>query len=409
MAAVALMVLMAAPPPAKQADSDTCMLWDMSQGPHLRGAVIVQRRIYPHIDGEGDFLGRGTFGAPYAQRDFDALAAQGANAVLLSHPGVLSETAPYKLDHDALAHLTKLVSMAHHAGLFVVIGLRTGPGRSEFTFHVGEHGRWFGPEMYNDTIWRDEKAQASWLDMWRVVAGNFAGHPAVVGYEVMVEPNSNHIGLDTISQKPGLWEAAAFAARFRDSLLDWSAFYPKLVGAIREKDSSTPILISANSYGSASFLQVMKKISDPCVIYSIHHYEPEAHTGQGSDEKLPLASVAADPSAWLKPAANFAHRQKERVAVTEFGVTRWAPDAARDLASAFSAFESYGMNHFLFHWPSSHRPYENIVNQFNYSFGPSPSSSLPEANNPLMEVIAQNWRLNIVRPSRSSLGLRGRQ
>lgn len=57
------------------ASCDTYALW--SGGPHLRGANIYQRRVYPEIDGV-TFLGPGPVGPPYTQQDFDRLADLGA-------------------------------------------------------------------------------------------------------------------------------------------------------------------------------------------------------------------------------------------------------------------------------------------------------------------------------------------
>ncbi|MEZ5670083.1 MAG: hypothetical protein R3F55_22135 [Alphaproteobacteria bacterium] len=113
------------------AAADRFDLWRNDTGPQLRGANLYQRHVYPEIDGS-EFIGPGPFGPPVTQADFDALAAAGANVVVLSHPGIFTEQPPYRLDPAAKANLDRLVAMAQAADLFVVIAFRTGPGRSEF-------------------------------------------------------------------------------------------------------------------------------------------------------------------------------------------------------------------------------------------------------------------------------------
>ena len=56
---------------------DKFSLW--TNGAQLRGANIWQRIRIPDLD--GDLLGDGYIGPPYAQSDFDRLAALGANYV----------------------------------------------------------------------------------------------------------------------------------------------------------------------------------------------------------------------------------------------------------------------------------------------------------------------------------------
>jgi len=85
--------------PAKlaRAATDKWALW--TEGPYLRGASIHQRRVYPELDGP-TFLGPGPVGPPYTKRDFDRLAALGADYVNISHPGPFAENLPFILDTD---------------------------------------------------------------------------------------------------------------------------------------------------------------------------------------------------------------------------------------------------------------------------------------------------------------------
>ena len=177
---------------SSQSLADKWSLW--TNDTHLRGANIYQRRVYPELDGS-TFLGSGPVGPPYTQEDFNQLAALGANYVNISHPGLFSENPPYTLDSDIQNHLDNLLGMIAQADMFTVISFRTGPGRSEFTFFWGEHGDWFDESYYNDKVWVEQAAQDAWADMWQYTAERYKDNPIVVGYDLMVEPNSNEVWL----------------------------------------------------------------------------------------------------------------------------------------------------------------------------------------------------------------------
>jgi hypothetical protein len=89
-------------------------LWDKAVGAQLRGANIFQRRVYPKMDGS-TFLGPGSVGPPVVQTDLDRLSAMGANVVLISHPGLFTETPPYRLDAGIMDNLDRLLAPGRQA------------------------------------------------------------------------------------------------------------------------------------------------------------------------------------------------------------------------------------------------------------------------------------------------------
>ena len=135
-------------------------------------------------------MGPGPLGPPYFQEDFNRLAAWSANFVNISHPGLFTESPPYVLDLDVQNNLDSLVAMIARAHMYAVISCRTGPGRSEFTFLWDEVGDWFDDSYLNDNVWQNQEAQDAWADMWQYTAQRYRNNPTVVGYDLMVEPNS---------------------------------------------------------------------------------------------------------------------------------------------------------------------------------------------------------------------------
>lgn len=385
------------PPPA-----DKWSLW--TNGTQLRGANIWQRIVVPDLDGP-DFLGRGYIGPPYTQEDFDRLAALGANYVNLSHPGLFTERPPYVLDEGAQANLDRLIEMAAKADLFVVITFRTGPGRSDFTFYRDGAGDWFDESLLIESVWNDRQAQDAWVEMWRYTAQRYRGHPLVVGYDLMCEPNANDVAL-------GLYDPQEFYPQYAGSLYDWNQFYPRIVAGIREVDAETPILVSAMGWGAVDWLPVLQPVDAPRLVYMVHQYEPqdqythqEPPAGNTYPGRFDLdwdGSPDTFDRAWLdgylSVVDDFRHEHGAPVSVNEFGVMRWVPNAADFMRDEMELFEQRGMNHALWVWDPAWQPWVGQVNDFTFRFGPDPRSAA-EVDSDLQNVIKEFWSRNKVRPS----------
>jgi hypothetical protein len=379
-------------------------MWLWTHGTQLRGANVWQRIVVPELDGP-EFLGSGYIGPPISQWDFDALAALGANVVDLSHPGLYRERPPYTLDEQAAANLDRLIEMAGRADLFVVITFRTGPGRSDFTFYRDGAGVWFDPALLVESVWTDPAAQAAWVDMWRDTAERYRDNPAVVGYDLMCEPNGEGVVLD-------VYDPQAFFPQHAGSLLDWNQFYPRLVKGIREVDARTPILVSAQGWGAVRWLPSLVPVDDPRIVYTAHQYEPQdsytmqgpqgSHTYPGEFDLNGDGRSERFDRAWLdglmQIVADYQAGNGVPVSVNEFGVERWAPGAAQFMDDEMALFERLGMNHSLWAWNPAWAPWTDSSNEMNYLFGPDPENREP-VNSALLTVIKSYWSRNTLRPS----------
>ena len=377
----------------------------------LRGANIYQRRVYPELDGP-ELLGSGSVGPPYSQADFDRLAAMGANLVVISHPGLYGEKPPFALDAAVRDHLDRLLEMAARADLFAVIALRTGPGRSEFTFLLEGLDRWFDERYLNDSLWQSQEAQDAWVRMWRYIAGRYRNNPVVVGYDLMVEPNANEVGSHAVTDALDIWDPAVFYQRYRASLYDWGPLYRRITAAVREVDSRTPILIGPMGYSAVDWMPYMEITGDSRTVYTVHQYAPEAYThqqkprrykypgrfdtdGDGSPERFDRAWM----DILLETVDDFKRRHGVPAAVTEFGAMRWAPHAAAFLHDEMALFEQRGMNHAIWLWETSWQPYNRLEDAFNFRHGPSRRRHREGLGGELQDVIGSYWRRNRVRPS----------
>lgn len=383
--------------------ADAITKWSLwSNGTRLRGANIYQRLVYPKLDAPGS-LGAGPVGPPYTQQDFDRLAAMGANYVNISHPGLFREKPPYKLNPAIQNNLDRLIGMIAKANMFAVISFRTGPGRSEFTFFFDDAGTWFSRSYLNDNVWKQKDAQDAWGAMWKYTAERYRNNPVVVGYDLMVEPNSNHVWFN-------VFDPQQFYPNYSGTLYDWNQFFPRIIQRIRESDQNTPILVGALDYSAVSWLPYLQPAADSKTIYAVHQYEPFQYTTQMPpfDFKYPgLMDLNFDGNpdlfnrAWLNGFLNIVNRFKQNyratVASNEFGVMRWEPGGSRFVADEMDLFEQRRMNYALWIWSGS---WPRIVDfdDFDFTHGPDPDNHVPVASN-LLGSIQNAWKRNRLRPS----------
>ncbi|MBU7022137.1 MAG: endo alpha-1,4 polygalactosaminidase [Theionarchaea archaeon] len=388
---------------------DKMDLWNLKTGPHLRGANIWQRRVYPELDGP-EFMGPGPVGPPATQEDFDRLAALGCNYVNISHPGLFTETPPYRLDKSIQDNLDSLIDMIEQADMFCVISFRTGPGRSEFTFVSEDLGDWFDESYLNDSVWQDQEAQDAWVAMWEYTANRYKDNPVVAGYDLMVEPNSNETGSSYVHDYLDIWDPEEFYDTYAGTLYDWNQLYPRIIAAIRIRDDKTPILVGGNGYSGLEWLSYLKVVKDPRVVYAAHQYAPTQYAFQygtttcsypgmcdinwdGQRERIDRAWLAD----FLSVIDTFSTENRISVAINEFGVNRWVPGAAEFIDDEMGLFEEEGVNSALWEW-QVWEPFSEKVNAMNFLFGSDPENKR-EVDNDLLRVITSYWAYNTVRPS----------
>lgn len=401
-----------------EGEIDKFSLWDGTSGTRLRGANVYQRRVYPELDGP-TFLGPGPFGPPYTQEDFDRLAAMGANYVNISAPGLFTEEEPYRLDPEAEANLDRLLAMIEKADMFAVITFRSGPGRSEFWAFFGEDYRsdpdegWFSPSYYNNRLWGDPRAQEGWIRMWRYTAERYRGNPIVVGYDLMCEPNANEVGSYPLGGALDIWDPDEFYTRYGGTTYDWNTLFPRIISAIREVDSDTPILVGGMAYSAIDWLPYTEPVDDRRTVYTVHQYAPFAYTHQAPADLANTYPGTFDADwdgiaervdrEWLDELLGTVDRFRSEhgvpVAVNEYGLMRWEPNGDRFMDDEMSLFEERGINYAIWLWESSWKEYEGEVDAFNFRHGPDPMNHADVETSRLIEVIRRYWSLNAVRPS----------
>lgn len=320
-------------------------LWARDAGTQLRGAVFVQRRVYPALDGS-HFLGPGPLGAPISTSALASLAEAGANFANWSGPGPFVEGGQFALDQAVVDHIGDWLDRCQSQGLYTALSFRSGPGRSAFAFHPGE--RWYPAELYDASLWQSKEKRDAWAHMVAWVLETFADHPALAGVLALAEPNGLDFGPADI----------------------WLDFAARIQARCAGLDGACPLLLSPDRWGRVSHAAVLRQRVGPRPVIVTHDYSPWAYTHPQEGSRVPFngdATVTA-PGDELGPAA-----------VLEFGMPKGARDPEAYLRHRIFAYEQAGLNWTAFRWSSGWDPYERHEDARTLSTNPIALSVLRAA------------------------------
>lgn len=171
-----------------------------------------------------------------------------------------------EISHQDLETLKASLDQAQRNDVKVVITLLSLPG-----------SRWKQNNQDVDDlrIWQQKEYHTQAILFWRNLAKMLKDHPAIVGYNILNEPHPERLsGISDYRQIDFLkWYESV-----KTSLADLNLFYKDMVSAIREVDSSTPIIIDTGLYATPWAITYLTPIEEKNVIYSFHMYEPYAYT-----------------------------------------------------------------------------------------------------------------------------------
>jgi hypothetical protein len=309
------------------------------------------------------------------QRDFDDLKNAGANYVNFSVPG------PYDVDGTSNApnwtQLKQLVDFATKANLKIVIGFRTAPGRNEDDFIFPPPDPPPIRKLLDDGP--DSQSSDQFRDMWKEVAHRLKNEPAVVGFDLLVEPHPP-------IPKPGD-PSNDFA--FRQSQ-KWPRLAKKAIDAIRSENAKIPILVEPDIWGGALYLNKTEPLGpekqvlpwvmpdDDRLVCAIHQYNPSEYSESG---KIPFdIDLVGLKDAFIEICAWRSRNPKYPACVNEFGVMQCLPYAELYLRKEFLLLKAQNLNHAVWLWQASD---PSVINH-----------DFDIRNRKVLAEVTANWRQN---------------
>ena len=145
---------------------------------------------------------------------------------------------------------------------------------------------------------------------------------------------------------------------------NWPGWAQQIIDAVRQV-SDVPIVVQVGPGGLCNGFADFPKLNGKNIVYSVHNYQPHAYTHQGIQnltgtdlahafgqmgQGWPGTFGDGAGGVWnkdrlrqeLAPAVEFARKNNVRMYVGEFGVARWAPNAADYLKDNIELFEEFG-------------------------------------------------------------------
>ena len=253
-------------------------------------------------------------------------------------------------------------------------------------------GRQPNAEMSDFRLWSDESCQAQAAAVWRDIAMALSGHPALVGYNPLNEPQPARALADL--DDPGSPEYAAFVETHRGSAADINRFNARIVEAIRSVDPDTPIHIEPGAYADPAAMAYLEPLDDPNILYSVHLYPSwrygahRANRGRFSYPDAMPVGWSDETGAWpadricglLEPFLEWARRRDiphERLIVSEFGVSRRVAGAQDYMQDMVECLEAHRL-----HW-AFYAFREDSWDEMDYELSPQ---THPDARVPSVET-----------------------
>lgn len=204
--------------------------------------------------------------SPKTLQDFIDFKNYGGNLFHIQPDGFLECDAPYSLRESDIAGCDMLVNFCRQAGVYYVIGMRSGPGAYDtYDESQGTTGE--------SRIWNTGNTleQQLYADMLRMVVERYSPDTLFVGINLVIEPRPKYRVIPANTSQ--LYKF--FLENVYNIRMD--LVYNFWVNQIRELDPEIPILIENFAFSTPELFPAYE-INDPYIIYSAHNYQPVEYT-----------------------------------------------------------------------------------------------------------------------------------
>lgn len=317
---------------------------------------------------------------PITKKDLIELKKLGANLVVANYPGVFTYFPPYQIDSLNLKNLDEIVLLAEKLDLFLVISIRSGPGKSLFTF--------FDKNREDELIFHDTLAQEKYIEMCRFITERYKDKKHLIGINFILEPH----GDDPVYLNP-----------IEDSI--YFDFIERLVSEIRNVDKELPIIVQPQSWAYPDKFLTMRKFSDDKIVYSFDMYFPHSFTNEKNDSVYPGYFYDKDTLVYvdstylerfLKPVIEFKEKYNVPIFVNEYGGIRFKKGMVNYVKDLHKIFLRYGFHFAVYVWRSEWGETDgNRFDEYNYEKGSEKIIDLNSMNNhnELLNELKSIWKM----------------
>ena len=249
-----------------------------------------------------------------------------------------------------LKKLKQVLDTAQKHGVKIVLTMFSLPGARY---------RQLNDYKFDYRLWTDEKFQKQALAFWQELARQLKDHPAVVAYNPLNEPHPARKDGFENGNTEGFEE---WLGKNRGTAADLNRFNRRVVEAIRQVDSQTPILLDCWFHAGPEGFQYLKPVKDDGILYSFHFYTPWNYTTYRVNKErfsypnaMPVGWssetekwTSADLRRHIQPVIEWAKRYNilpEAIVVGEFGCDRRVGGAREYLSDLITIF-----NERHWHW-----------------------------------------------------------
>ncbi|MGB9664686.1 MAG: glycoside hydrolase family 5 protein [Ignavibacteria bacterium] len=320
---------------------------------------------------------------PITEKDLFELKKLGANLVVANYPGIFTYFPPYQIDSLSLMNLDKIVQLSERLKLFLVISIRSGPGRSLFTF--------FDKYREDEILFHDSTAQEKYIEMCKFIVDRYKDKKYLIGINFLLEPH----GDDPV-----------YLDRINDSV--YFNFIERLIYEVRKVDSKIPIIVQPQGWAYPDKFASMKKFNDEKIVYSFDMYFPHAFTNELNDSSYPgyyfdKDSLVYVDSSYLKNflsiVNNFKLKYSVPIFVNEYGGIRFKKGMINYIKDLHQIFLESGFHFAFYVWKSEWGEIDgNSFDEYNYEKGTErlrDLNSLDKRNdNKLLKELQFIWRIS---------------
>ena len=292
--------------------------WLMMEGYILGGRNIPEREFKRSFAGKQGATALREFSRLFRdsfiqETDFKIISNLGFNCIRIPFNYRLIQ------DREGLRYLEKTVEFCRKYRLWAILDLHAAPG--------AQNEDWHSDSLGEALLWKDKKAQAQFIQIWRFLARKFKNESAVAGYDILNEGVCGNIRIIL-------------------------SLYRKVVRAIREIDKNHIIFLEGNRW--AQDIEFLGEPWDKNLAYSIHFYSPLEFVFNFVRNLRYPGKIGNDywSKARLKNILNKYFRLRKKwhmpIFAGEFGQNSRCPYCHREyswIRDTLSLFRQYG-----FHW-----------------------------------------------------------